>query len=355
MHRLQLFNLITFFNPNKVNFLIQLNLEHLSCNCSIEYCIHTVHDRAHARRQGFNSHSSKGYNTCIYEVWSESNAQGEITFILIIFKTPLFWDFLGLIPASLDGLNTAELQQQTHFWRPHPSLSWSSPGTTRRQPAVTSLSNTETRPLGHYLIEWIADRFYAFASFWSPEAAAWTWTSSHYRDQSWDDNLGLLGVKITRDLARAFLKHTTLMHTTPPKFLNFGSDINHDVGGPLCHFWRFSSLKDLLKEFRQFHDIFLFLYLFSINDFFHAKFLQPLRARWQKWAPPPQLRPPFDRLCWLYSWSELVTLWSFFTENSNTCGYCFYRTSLACYVLKIFCPAHLYLITRRKYQYFSIT
>ncbi len=55
----------------------------------------------------------------------------------------------------------------------------------------------------------------------------------------------------------------------------------------------------------------------------------------------------FDRLWWPNGQSEPVTLKSFFTENRNVRGFCFYWTSLACSVLKIFCPAHLFLITPR--------
>jgi hypothetical protein len=96
--------------------------------------------------------------------------------------------------------------------------------------------------------------------------------------------------KITRDLARAFLKPPKLS-ILPTDFLNCGSDRYHDVGSPFRHFWRFSSLTALLNKFGWFYDIFLSLYTLCTKDFFPAIFLQPWRARRQKCAPPSQLGP----------------------------------------------------------------
>jgi hypothetical protein len=67
--------------------------------------------------------------------------------------------------------------------------------------------------------------------------------SSLYRNQSWDNNPDLFGVKIVRDLARAFLNQTVLT-ISPPDFLNSSGDSNYDVGGP----FRNSSSTALVRE-----------------------------------------------------------------------------------------------------------
>jgi hypothetical protein len=96
--------------------------------------------------------------------------------------------------------------------------------------------------------------------------AVWTAASPLFKNQSWDDNPDLFGVKITRDLARVFLKQTTLT-VLLPNFLNSNSDSNHDVGGPFRLFVHFSSLKALVGEFGWFYDMFLSPYTLSTDNF----------------------------------------------------------------------------------------
>jgi hypothetical protein len=84
---------------------------------------------------------------------------------------------------------------------------------------------------------------------------------SFYRNQSWDDDPDLFGIKIARDLVGAFLKHPTLS-VFLPDFLNYCGNRKQDVGYPFHHFQRFYSLTDLLEEFSCFYDIFLFLCTF---------------------------------------------------------------------------------------------
>jgi hypothetical protein len=60
---------------------------------------------------------------------------------------------------------------------------------------------------------------------------------------------------------------------SPLDFLNSGSDSNHNVCGPFCHFGYFSSLTALMSEFILPYDI--FLYPYATNDFISANFLQP--------------------------------------------------------------------------------
>ncbi len=89
---------------------------------------------------------------------SETNAQGEITFIRLILKTPLFWDFFRPSPCQFrqtfrSGLSITEWRRQTRFWWLFglpTSSSWCSPGTTRRQSALTSFSIAEISLLGRY-------------------------------------------------------------------------------------------------------------------------------------------------------------------------------------------------------------
>jgi hypothetical protein len=57
------------------------------------------------------------------------------------------------------------------------------------------------------------------------ETLAWTGISSLHGNQSWDDNLDLFGLKITRDLARAFLMHI-LLTVLPQDCLNSGAKTN---------------------------------------------------------------------------------------------------------------------------------
>ncbi len=99
-----------------------------------------------------------------------------------------------------------------------PSLSWCSPGKRDAHQLRLSLSYSETSPLGWFL----TNRAVSGSSLClrrllksQTEAAAWTWESSFDRNQSWDVNLDLFGIKIARDLVRAFLKHPTLSVLPP--------------------------------------------------------------------------------------------------------------------------------------------
>jgi hypothetical protein len=107
--------------------------------------------------------------------------------------------------------------------------------------------------------------------------AVWTAASPLFKNQSWDDNPDLFGVKITRDLARVFLKQTTLT-VSLLDFLNSNGDSNHDVGSPFCHFGNFSSLKALDGEFGWFYDMFLSPYTLSTDNFFPANFFATLTS-----------------------------------------------------------------------------
>jgi hypothetical protein len=68
------------------------------------------------------------------------------------------------------------------------------------------------------------------------------------RNQSWNNNPGLFGLKITRDLARAFLLKAELAFLLPV-FLDGSGNNNHNVCGPFCHFAGFLSLIDLKIQF----------------------------------------------------------------------------------------------------------
>jgi hypothetical protein len=116
------------------------------------------------------------------------------------------------------------------------------------------------------------------------EAAAWTSESSLYRNQSWDDNPDLFGIKIARDIARAFLKHATLS-VSPPDFLNCGGDRNHAVGDPFRHFQRFYSLTALLREFSQFYDIFFIICTLINNNFYPRRLFATLTSAAKKICP----------------------------------------------------------------------
>ncbi len=61
---------------------------------------------------------------------------------------------------------------------------------------------------------------------------------SFHKNQPWDGNVGLVGLKIGWDVVRAFLTETAWM-VSPPDFLNVGSDTNQDVSGPFHHFGYF--------------------------------------------------------------------------------------------------------------------
>jgi hypothetical protein len=52
---------------------------------------------------------------------------------------------------------------------------------------------------------------------------------------SWDDNPDLFGLKISRDIARAFVMFAAL-RVSPPDFLKGDNDSSHNVDGPFRHF-----------------------------------------------------------------------------------------------------------------------
>ncbi len=98
---------------------------------------------------------------CMYEVWSDLNAQGEIIWIRIILKPPYFQNIFRPSHNQFErtfcrGPSTTEWQQRTHLWRwfgqPPTGLSWDFNGTARGQPTLTSLSKREKSPLGQYLV-----------------------------------------------------------------------------------------------------------------------------------------------------------------------------------------------------------
>jgi hypothetical protein len=66
------------------------------------------------------------------------------------------------------------------------------------------------------------------------EATVWTGASSQYRNQTWNDNPELFGLKISWDLARAFMMEAALM-VSPPDFLNSFNDSTHDVSSPFLY------------------------------------------------------------------------------------------------------------------------
>jgi hypothetical protein len=71
---------------------------------------------------------------------------------------------------------------------------------------LTSFSKAEISPLGQYQVIRAGSGqslcLRQLLKSWT-EAAVWTLESSLFRNQSWDDNPDLFGVKIARDLARA--------------------------------------------------------------------------------------------------------------------------------------------------------
>ncbi len=106
----------------------------------------------------------------MYDVWSETNAQSEITFIWIIFEMPLFQDFFRPSSCQLRqtfhrGTSTAKWQWRTRLWRwfewPHPSSSRWSPRT--RSPTQKQFCRSNV-----WWIEKIVDHLYAFLAFGSP-------------------------------------------------------------------------------------------------------------------------------------------------------------------------------------------
>jgi hypothetical protein len=64
------------------------------------------------------------------------------------------------------------------------------------------------------------------------ESSVWPSSLSLYKNQSWDNSLGLFSLKMSWELARVLLM---------PDFLNSSSDSNYDIGGPVHHFGNFLS------------------------------------------------------------------------------------------------------------------
>ncbi len=62
--------------------------------------------------------------------------------------------------------------------------------------------------------------------------------STQDRNLSWNNNLGLFGLKIARDLARALMMQAALT-VLLLAFLDGSGDSNHDDSVPISHFCRF--------------------------------------------------------------------------------------------------------------------
>ncbi len=58
---------------------------------------------------------------------------------------------------------------------------------------------------------------------------------SFHKNQPWDNGMGLLGLKIGWDVARAFLTEAALTVSPPDLRYSLG-DGNYDVGGHFHHF-----------------------------------------------------------------------------------------------------------------------
>jgi hypothetical protein len=113
------------------------------------------------------------------------------------FKGPLFWDFLGLVPAISDGILAAVgppnggggLVLGDGSDNPIPDR-LGSPGTMRCQPGASSPSDRETSLLEQYLVYRAgggsSSHLRRHLKSWT-EASAWTAASSLYRNQSRDD------------------------------------------------------------------------------------------------------------------------------------------------------------------------
>ncbi len=118
-------------------------------------------------------------NKAVFWVWSETKAQGEITFFFlrIILKTLLFPDFSSSSPCQFRqtfrrGPFTTERRLWTRFrwwfgW-PHPSSSWCSPGTTKCQLAEKQPAGAISGKKGQ-----LVDCLFAFAAIWSPGLRWW--------------------------------------------------------------------------------------------------------------------------------------------------------------------------------------
>jgi hypothetical protein len=94
------------------------------------------------------------------------------------------------------------------------------------------------------------------------KVAAWTAALSLYKNLSSDNNLGLFGLKISWDLARAFLMYAKLT-VSLLKLLKSGGNSN-----PFLCFCHFFSLTALIKEFSLFYVILFSPYTLFTKDFF---------------------------------------------------------------------------------------
>jgi hypothetical protein len=132
----------------------------------------------------------------------------------------------------------------------------------RCQPALISLSYGEKSLLGQYLPNspgggsslCLCHHLKSLT-----ESSVWPSALSLYKNQSWDNSLGLFSLKISWELARVFLM---------PGLLNSSSDSNYDIGGPVHHFGHFSFLAALIRLLSRLFDIFLYPYTLFTNDFF---------------------------------------------------------------------------------------
>jgi hypothetical protein len=97
--------------------------------------------------------------------------------------------------------------------------------------------------------------------------------------------MGLFGLKIGWDVARAFLKEAALT-VLPLDLLYSGGDGNHDVCSLFCHFDVFLLLTAILIKFVCMIDIVFSPSILSTSSFILADFWQPWRERRRKCAPP---------------------------------------------------------------------
>jgi hypothetical protein len=126
---------------------------------------------------------------------------------------------------------------------------------------------------------------------------------------------------------------------------------NHADVDPFRHFQCCYSFTALLKEFSWFYDTFLFICTFINNNFFPADFLQPWWAWQQKCRPLSELGLEgvvvFKVVSLAMPSEQPIGGCLFLQRIVIPVVFSFYRTSLACSVFKIFCPAHWFLITPR--------
>jgi hypothetical protein len=121
--------------------------------------------------------------------------------------------------------------------------------------------------------------------------------------------MGLFSLKISWDVARAFLMEAALM-VLLPDLLYSGGYSNHNVSGPFCYFGIFSSLTAMMIKLVLMIDKVLSPSILLTNSCILTDFLQSWPAGWQKCMPSSQpgldwrglqfLRR-FDQLCRLNS------------------------------------------------------